>query len=713
MPSAAGITALFQILLIGLVAGGKEPLTVPQPIKAHQEEVSKIQTLPFQELARPRRQLLQELVLAQPHLVHDMSRPEVQETARSTQAKTPSSSQANATQTTPLQDVALARTYQSALSTAEHTLDEVEAMERMVHLHPPLETQETQELHGAPDSPDPETEPRAGPGAADSSLEASGLYGGDTEDRERAEDGEERERRGGVEREEEDWEKRTGGEEGGDVGEADGMLRGVQLLEDLEEDNFTRPDLDAFIGYSPSFPQASPEAGPRQADLSSPGRQHHAGLEEIPAALVSEAMPVVRGEGEGQASGNGIFRNSVTIATTASSSSWRPVATEPMETETGTDFGLVGFAGSDNPRAEEEEIEAEEEEEEEEETGLSQLDVFTQNPTVPDVGVAPSRRPLQPAVETEEGVCVCVCLYYKVCSMWYPRWWIKESEDFRARLLPHTTDFSWDRLGLTTPPMAPGSEVRGGGVTELHLSEAHLDDLLEAQQVVCVDWRELAGRGYVFLNISHNMNCEEFRADQGVRLLDLLERVFARRLSSPEESWVLYLSKPNHHQPQLLMNVASEHGVITTKDVLQMLGEVRKSLIQLGVLEFGAASSCAVQPAASRGDYSKLLVVLLIIGSVCLLIISSGMGYICWQRRLLTTKTMTRAEELHFVENGCHDNPTLDVTNDSQPEMQEKKSSTNGLAGSREGGEVDSSRWQVFVNQAGCEEEEEEQDTHL
>ena len=62
--------------------------------------------------------------------------------------------------------------------------------------------------------------------------------------------------------------------------------------------------------------------------------------------------------------------------------------------------------------------------------------------------------------------------------------------------------------------------------------------------------------------------------------------------------------------------------------------------IQLGVLEFGAASSCAVQPAASRGDYSKLLVVLLIIGSVCLLIISFGLGYICWQRRLLASKTM-------------------------------------------------------------------------
>ena len=60
-------------------------------------------------------------------------------------------------------------------------------------------------------------------------------------------------------------------------------------------------------------------------------------------------MPVVRGEGEGQASGNGVFRNSVTVATPVASS-LSPAATEPTETETGTDFGLVGFAGSDLPR---------------------------------------------------------------------------------------------------------------------------------------------------------------------------------------------------------------------------------------------------------------------------------------------------------------------------------------------------------------------------
>lgn len=55
-----------------------------------------------------------------------------------------------------------------------------------------------------------------------------------------------------------------------------------------------------------------------------------------------------------------------------------------------------------------------------------------------------------------------------------------------------------------------------------------------------------------------------------------------------------------------------------------------------------------------------------------------------------------RAEELHFVENSCHDNPTLDVTNDNQPEMREKKPTTNGLAAGGIGGGAESSRWKVI-----------------
>ncbi|XP_049590248.1 podocalyxin-like protein 2 [Syngnathus scovelli] len=249
--------------------------------------------------------------------------------------------------------------------------------------------------------------------------------------------------------------------------------------------------------------------------------------------------------------------------------------------------------------------------------------------------------------------------------------------------------------------------------------------LPQEEHVLCVDWTQPSGHGYVLLNMTHNLNCEEFRSDGGVRLLKIMVRQFARRMKIPEGSWVIYLSKPTHQRRQILMHVASEHGVMSTKDLLNLLGEMHPSLNKVGIQEYGLPSTCSPRRSPSqRSDYSKLFVVLVVIGSICLAIITSGFIYICWQRRSSTTKTTFHTEELRFVENGCHDNPTLDVAGDNQPDnrpedhheeeqMKNKGISTNGIVGGGEGiGGDDNPRWQVFVNQAAAEEEEEE-DTHL
>lgn len=60
---------------------------------------------------------------------------------------------------------------------------------------------------------------------------------------------------------------------------------------------------------------------------------------------------------------------------------------------------------------------------------------------------------------------------------------------------------------------------------------------------------------------------------------------------------------------------------------------------QVGIQNYSAASTCQSRPSQTRSDYGKLFVVLVIIGSVCMVIITSGFIYICWQRRLPTTKT--------------------------------------------------------------------------
>nr|XP_020443438.1 podocalyxin-like protein 2 [Monopterus albus] len=722
--AAVDMPGLLHITLLALLTSCDAFRLAPSqhviPVSLFQD-AGPAQTHAVQALVRTKRHSVHELVRAQPHLVHDMGWPEIRETSRSqNQMDSANSSQLNPASSAN-QDAVRTRTVE------DENLSVEDEMEHMVHLVVP---QDAESYRGHPGTTDPETELRSGPGAGDASQEASGFYGTDMEDRD---GGEERDRRGG----EEEWERDTGEDRektGGDVRGGDeergggrgaqhgdeerGGGRGAQHVHvpgDLEV-NHTAPDLDALIGYSPSFLPSSSKlpSNSTQAEV------HDSGLQEHRASPVLEVAPLERevweaeGEEDVQSSGYGVLHSSVTAASAISAAAGGgAVGTATPETDTGTDFGLLRSYAKDETEDEETAREAEEEE-----AGVAHIGLFTQNPTVPEVGMVPSREPLQPS--TGEHELTGVNLKDISEEREEERWRKADREETRP-IIPLTTnpsptigftDPSWDWLEKTTSLQTVRSELRGGGVTEALMPDSDFEEMEEAQQVVCVDWSELAGSGYVVLNMTQNLNCEEFRVDRGVRLLKIMERVFARRMNSPEGSWVLYLSKPTHQQHQLLMNVASEHGVIATKDVLGMLGEIRKHLLKVGIQNYTAASSCQSRPSQTRSDYGKLFVVLVIIGSICMVIITSGFIYICWQRRLSAAKTTFPGEELHFVENGCHDNPTLDVTNDSEPEMKEKKPSANGLAGGGEGGGDNSSRWQVFVNQAATEEEE-EQDTHL
>ncbi|NWW57714.1 PDXL2 protein, partial [Ifrita kowaldi] len=231
----------------------------------------------------------------------------------------------------------------------------------------------------------------------------------------------------------------------------------------------------------------------------------------------------------------------------------------------------------------------------------------------------------------------------------------------------------------------------------------------DSAQVICKDWSNLAGKNYIILNMSDNIDCEEFRLERGPQLLALVEDAFSRQPEALQERWLISLSKPNENDKHLLMTLAGEQGVIPTKDVLMALGDVKRSLAEIGIQNYSTTTSCQSHPNQTRSDYGKLFVVLVIIGSICAIIIVLGLIYNCWQRRLPKMKNMSHGEELRFVENGCHDNPTLDVASDSQSEMQEKKPSVNG------GNTINGpDSWDVLINKQASEEVDVfEEDTHL
>lgn len=87
--------------------------------------------------------------------------------------------------------------------------------------------------------------------------------------------------------------------------------------------------------------------------------------------------------------------------------------------------------------------------------------------------------------------------------------------------------------------------------------------------------------------------------------------------------------------------------------------------------------------------------------AVLLLIIAAAYG--CWHQRKARKREQRLTEELQTMENGYHDNPTLEVM-ETSPEMQEKKGGPNGELGDS---------WIVPLDNLTREDLEEEEDTHL
>nr|KAF6330740.1 podocalyxin like 2 [Myotis myotis] len=265
-------------------------------------------------------------------------------------------------------------------------------------------------------------------------------------------------------------------------------------------------------------------------------------------------------------------------------------------------------------------------------------------------------------------------------------------------------------MELTPSSATLGQEDLSQQPQERQAAEAQSRIPWDSTQVVCKDWSNLAGKNYIILNMTENIDCEVFRQHWGLQFLALVEEVLPRHGSGHHGDWHISLSKPSEKEQHLLMTLVGEQGVMPTQDVLSMLGDIRRSLVEIGIQNYSTTSSCQARASQVRSDYGTLFVVLVVIGAICVIIIVLGLLYNCWQRRLPKLKHVSHGEELRFVENGCHDNPTLDVASDSQSEMQEKQPSLNG------GGAVNGpGGWSALMGGKRDPEDSDvfEEDTHL
>lgn len=101
-------------------------------------------------------------------------------------------------------------------------------------------------------------------------------------------------------------------------------------------------------------------------------------------------------------------------------------------------------------------------------------------------------------------------------------------------------------------------------------------------------------------------------------------------------------------------------------------------------------------------DNKILIAILASCGALLIMIVILGVC-VSYRRKPYQENQQHLTEELHTVENGYHDNPTLEVM-EVQPEMQEKKMALNGEF---------SDSWIVPIDNLLKEEMPDEEDTHL
>lgn len=158
---------------------------------------------------------------------------------------------------------------------------------------------------------------------------------------------------------------------------------------------------------------------------------------------------------------------------------------------------------------------------------------------------------------------------------------------------------------------------------------------------------------------------------------------------------MLMACKPDSHHWAVWVVL---HIPLDSEEVLKELKEKKGKLDELGIANI--TSDKMVEDMTINDEFSTPLIITIITLAGSLLLIAAIYG--CHQR-FSQKKDQRLTEEMQTMENGYHDNPTLEVMETSS-EMQEKKVNLNGELGDS---------WIVPLDTLMKEDLEEEEDTHL
>ncbi|XP_072419024.1 podocalyxin [Chiloscyllium punctatum] len=202
-----------------------------------------------------------------------------------------------------------------------------------------------------------------------------------------------------------------------------------------------------------------------------------------------------------------------------------------------------------------------------------------------------------------------------------------------------------------------------------------------------------------YLEFNDIISCDVFVPKEGKKLGQLLcWRLIKKQNIKGCSHCLIKLSKVKTSDRRLSIDISFK---VDTNNVKSVLNETKEELKKLGIRD--SANQEHRNELQTPSDLKKHIA-MVVTGSLLLLILLSVVVYRCSQRKSHNKKDQYLTEETQPVDNGCHDNLAMDIT-ECEPEMQEKPSSKVNMQDNMD-------NWIVPMDSL-TKDEVEEEDTHL
>ncbi|XP_034286871.1 podocalyxin [Pantherophis guttatus] len=278
----------------------------------------------------------------------------------------------------------------------------------------------------------------------------------------------------------------------------------------------------------------------------------------------------------------------------------------------------------------------------------------------------------------------------------------KPSGSSRSSMLDFSSSGSSTRPELkTTPPaLFPGTTTPPVSHVPSPSSQTNLSSVQGQTKIVCVNNMPPKEKANILtLNASRPCNSLEGSSLKEA-LMEMLCKALKPNYNQERDDCTIWLASDPEDLKRVAVIKISVQTYFVDEELSEVLAAKKTELEKFGVnnITYGGRP-LDTEP---KDHLSLPLIITIICMAASLLLVAAIYG--CCHQRISQRKDQQRlTEELHTIENGYHDNPTLEVM-ETLSEMQEKKVNLNGELGDS---------WIVPMDSLTKDELDEEEDTHL